>query len=55
VSQNSRRRYLDDALALKWVPPATGEARERAARARFAENDFVIGRLLALQAIASYR
>ena len=46
---------LDDALALKWMPPATGEARERTATARFAENDFVMGRLLALQAIASYR
>lgn len=46
---------LDDALALKRAPPSTGEARERAAAARFAKNDFVMGRLLALEAIASYK
>jgi hypothetical protein len=45
---------LDDALALKFTSPATGEAREQAAVACFAEDNFVLGRLLALQAVGSY-
>lgn len=46
---------VDDALALKWNRPATGEEREGAARSLFAANNFVIGRVLAFEAIAAYR
>ncbi len=46
---------LDDALALKWMPPPSGFERERAASARFAQDDFVMGRVLALLAVSAYR
>ena len=46
---------MDDALALRWVSPPTGAAREQAAEQRFEQDDYVMGRLLALQAIALYR
>jgi hypothetical protein len=46
---------LDDALALKWTLPTTGAERERDAARRFESNDFVTGRLLALEAVASFR
>src|SRR5262249_27217393 len=46
---------LDDALAMKWVMPPTGNEREQTAVRLFNENDYVNGRLLALQAIVAFR
>lgn len=46
---------LDDGLALRWTVPPSGAERERAAVGRFEQNDFVTGRLLALDAIAAFR
>jgi hypothetical protein len=46
---------LEDALALQWRRPASGKEREKAAGALIAQNDFVIGRLMVLEAIAAYR
>jgi SIR2-like protein len=58
----ARERYerdatldLDDALALRWTAPPTGAEREQDARRRFDRNDYVLGRLMALEAIAAYR
>jgi SIR2-like domain len=52
-----RRRELDlyDALAMKWTKPHTGDECEREAIRCFDDNDFVMGRLLALEAISAFR
>jgi hypothetical protein len=47
---------LDDALAMKWVIPPTGNERfQTAVRLFEVNNDFLLSRLLALQAIAAFR
>ncbi len=46
---------LDDALAMKWTMPPTGAEREHTAVRLFEDNNFVMGRLLALEAIAAFR
>jgi hypothetical protein len=44
-----------DALSMNWTKPPTGHGLERAARSAFDDGNFVIGRLLAHEAIATYR
>jgi tetratricopeptide (TPR) repeat protein len=46
---------LDDALAMKWQAPPTGAEREQKAVRAFGQNNFVMGRIFALQAIEAYR
>ena len=45
---------LDDALAMRWAMPPTGTEREQTAVRSFKKNDFVTGRLFALEAIAAF-
>ncbi|GEP61011.1 SIR2 family protein [Reyranella soli] len=45
---------LDDALAMRLVLPPTGDEREKAAIRLFGQNNFVMGRVLALEAIAAF-
>ena len=54
-ASRGRELDLDDALAMKFTPPPTGAERHEAAFRFFNKNDFVMGRLVALQAIAAFK